>query len=292
MKTLLRSDIPGDFIFYRTGSEVFYEYSRDFYWWKVLRPRDDVFEFYRIDSWFGWLWYTVEAEKIDREPRISDIRNSGAKHGVIFWTPKKNTQKPAWWIALPRWLWRKFPYSSRSAFIELDGSGEYWRKWTSKARNHRKNFLKQQTEKLIHVEQSDDLMLFRDMYKSAHISDPHKRIHLQWLNRVIQTQWMKNKRIYFWYIWDKIVTWALFIDMGTTSEYFMSFYPPESRSYQFGIGLLDRWMQDSLEMGIRYCDLDHMWNIGCPNSQKWYTEFKSWIAEYDVYFEDVWIKFF
>lgn len=292
MKTLLRQDIPEDFVSYRTGSEVFYGYCRDFYWWKVLRYCDALFEFYRIDSWFWWIWHTVEVEKIDIEPSIDVIRGAGVHHGVIFWTPRRNIQKPAGWIKLPRFLGRKFPYSSRIAFIELGASWEYWNKWSSKARNHRKNFLKQQKENIVHIEQSDDITLFRDMYKSAQIRDPHKSIHIQWLNRVIQTQWIKNKRIYFWYIWEKIVSGALFIDMGTTSEYFLSFYPIESRWHQFGIGLLDRWMQDSLDMGIKYCDLDHMWNIWCPNSQKWYTEFKSNIAEYDVYFEDVWVKFF
>lgn len=32
MKTLLRYDIPEDFIYYRTGSEIFYDYSQEFYW--------------------------------------------------------------------------------------------------------------------------------------------------------------------------------------------------------------------------------------------------------------------
>lgn len=56
--------------------------------------------------------------------------------------------------------------------------------------------------------------------------------------------------------------------MGTTSEYFMSFYPKESRTYQFGIGIIDRWMADSSALGIKYCDLDHMWERGYPSSQK------------------------
>lgn len=291
MKTLLRQDIPEDFVYYRTGSEVFYEYSREFYWWDIVDVADKHPQFMRIERWLGGLWNTVDAEKIDTEPDIHALRRSWYNHGIVFWSPLRRREKPKWWFKLPRYFAPKLLHASRSAFSILD-TPEHWTKWSSEARNHRKKFLKNVENGNVHIESSEDIELFYQSYKSATISDPNKRIHIQWLERMIATEGMRNKRIYLWYIWDTLVAGALFIDMGTTSEYFMSFYPPESRAYQFGIGIIDRWMTDSYALRIRYCDLDHMWERGYPSSQKWYTEFKSGIVEYDVYFHDVWVRFF
>lgn len=85
---------------------------------------------------------------------------------------------------------------------------------------------------------------------------------------------------------------ALFIDEGVTSEYYMSFYDPESRPYQFGIAMMNHWYKESRKKGMKYCDLDHMWDFGNPLVQRGYSEFKSSIADYDVYFHDIWLKIF
>ena len=291
MKTILRQDIPEDFVYYRTGSEIFHMYSQEFYWWDIVDVVENYPQFMRIERWLGGLWNTVDAEKIDTEPDIHALRKSWYNHGIVFWSPLRRIIKPKWWIKLPTYCATKLLHASRSAFSILN-SAEHWTKWSSEARNHRKKFLKNIENSDVHIESSDDIELFYASYNNAKILDPNKKIHTQWLERVMKTQWMKNKRIYFGYIWDTLVAWALFIDMGTTSEYFISFYPLESRAYQFGIGFLDRWMSDSYALGIKYCDLDHMWEHGYPSSQKWYTEFKSGIAEYDVYFHDVWVKVF
>jgi len=79
---------------------------------------------------------------------------------------------------------------------------------------------------------------------------------------------MLNKRIYLGYVVDLLVAGAIFIDEDVTSEYYMSFYNPESRPYQFGIAMMDRWYSDSLKLGMKYCDVDHMWERGYPSSQK------------------------
>lgn len=77
-----------------------------------------------------------------------------------------------------------------------------------------------------------------------------------------------------------------------TSEYWVSFYYPDSHPYHLGVALLDRWMLDSYELSIQYCDLDHMRDSGQSASYAGYTQFKSSIADHDAYFHDMWIKFF
>ena len=292
MKTLLRNDIPEDFIYYRTGSEVFHTYSKDFFWWDIVDVPGGYPQFLRIEKFLWWNWNTIDAEKIDKEPDISLLKSLGYRHGITFWSPLRRTEKPKWWIRLPTYFAQKILHASRSAFSVLDRNWEHWKKWSSKARNHRNKVLRDIQNGAIHIELSEDIDLFYTSYKKAQINDPNKRIYTQWLEKIRATQKMKNKRIYFGYIWDRIVAWALFIDMWTTSEYFMSFYPPESREHQFGIGIIDKWMADSSTLWFKYCDFDHMWDSGSPRKQKWYTEFKSSIAEYDVYFHDVWIKVF
>ena len=85
---------------------------------------------------------------------------------------------------------------------------------------------------------------------------------------------------------------ALFIDEGVTSEYWASFYHHDSRPFHLGIAIMDRWFLDSYKKSIQYCDLDHMQDEGQLASYAGYTEFKSSIADYDVYFHDMWIKIF
>jgi hypothetical protein len=211
---------------------------------------------------------------------------------MIFWAPLRRGVKPKWWIQLPSYFARRILHASHSAFLVLEEGKEYWKKWSSKARNHRKQFLEDVANQNISIKSCSDISAFYSLYKEAQIPDPNKKIHLHWLERIMKTQGMKNIRIYLWYIGEKPIAWAMFLDMGTTSEYFMSFYPPESRKYQFGIGFMDTWMADSQKIWIKYCDLDHMWDSGSPRKQKWYTEFKSGIAEYDIYFHDMWIKIF
>ena len=292
MKNLLRQNIPEDFVYYRTGSEIFYQYSKKFFWWDIVEVPEHSPQFLRIERFFWWKWNWIEAEKIDEEPDITLLKSIGYAHGIVFWAPLRRVEKPKWWLRIPSYFARRILHSSHSAFLVLEDGKEYFNKWSSKARNHRKHFLEGGAKGSISIRPSQDINMFYTLYKEAQIGDPNKKIHLQWLERMMQIETMENIRIYLWYIGEKPVAWALFLDMGTTSEYFMSFYPPESRQYQFGIGFMDTWMADSQKLWIQYCDLDHMWDFGSPRKQKWYTEFKSNIAEHDVYFHDMWVKIF
>ena len=43
----------------------------------------------------------------------------------------------------------------------------------------------------------------------------------------------------------RILAGALFIDMGTTSEYWVSSYHRDGYPYHLGIAMMDRWFLDS-----------------------------------------------
>ena len=55
---------------------------------------------------------------------------------------------------------------------------------------------------------------------------------------------------------------------------------------------MDRWFLDSYKKSIQYCDLDHMQDDGQSSGFAGYTKFKSSVADFDVYFHDMWIKIF
>jgi Acetyltransferase (GNAT) domain len=103
---------------------------------------------------------------------------------------------------------------------------------------------------------------------------------------------MHAKRIYLGYLGEELVAGMICIDEGVTSEYYVSFYEPASRPYHFGIALMDRWYHDSRILGMRYCDLDHMRDIGQSLGYRGYTVFKSGIADHDAYCHDLYIRFF
>ena len=99
-------------------------------------------------------------------------------------------------------------------------------------------------------------------------------------------------RVYLAEVDGQVLAGAVFIDMETTSEYWASFYTDESKPYHLGIAMMDRWFADSLAKGIKYCDLDHMWDKGEPMNRIGYTRFKESIADYGVYWRDTWVRFF
>jgi hypothetical protein len=92
MKTLSRKDIPEDFIYYRSGSRVFYEYLKQFRFYIVekIHKRGDFF--YAVQLLPGF--WSITAEKVDKEITREMLATYGIRHGIIWWTPLRITEKP------------------------------------------------------------------------------------------------------------------------------------------------------------------------------------------------------
>lgn len=290
MKTLPRSDIPADFSYYRTGSEVFYEYYKK-YTKLIIDRRDDTYSFIKAGRIFS-SFYSVIAEKIDQEPSLEHLRSLGIWHGIIFWWPMRLMHRPKWWIRLPKCILQFFElfHSTHSAFSVLDRS-DYWNKWSIKARAHRRKALELISGWRLTIRLLPDLDEYIDVYSRVHVKDPHKEYLLRWCKKK-RVLWMKWIRVYLASIDDTPLAGAIFIDEGVTSEYFTSFYTQESHPFHLGVALMDRWFLDSYENWIQYCDLDHMRDSWQSFWYAWYTKFKASIADYDVYFHDMWVKIF
>ncbi len=288
MKTLSRSDIPWDFVYYRTGSKVFYDYYAH-YSQKMTEKIWVWYEFFKAGKIY-WEFYSVIFEKLDIEPTRAFLGKFGIRHGVVFWCPRRILEKPKWWIRLPAFMTRRLLHSSHSAFSILDRS-DYWNKWSPNARAHRRKIHEFIDSGKLDIIETKDGTLFLDIYQRTLVPDPNKIQLLEWLSHTFALG-MDHLRIYIASIDWVPLAWAVFIDEGVTTEYFTSFYHHDSKAYHLGIALMDRWFHDSYELWMKYCDLDHMEDGWQSRSTRGYTKFKSSLADYDVFFHDLWIKIF
>ncbi len=288
MKTLPRSDIPEDFIYYRTGSRVFFDYLKRFlsYITERVGKRGEFFSAFQM---FPGFW-SITAEKIDYELTRQEFEKCGIRHGIVWWTPMRKTEKPRGWWRTPTW-WTKYDiHASRTAFSVLDRP-DYASKWSSSARAHRRKVLEHIETWKITIRDDATLDEFLELYERTPVRDSEKWFRLR-LTRKLFEKTDTDYRIYIISVDGKPLAWALFIDEGTTSEYWVSFYHADGHPYHLGIAMMDRWMFDSYKKWIKYCDLDHMRDNWQSLGYAGYTKFKSSIADYDVYFHDMWVKIF
>lgn len=288
MKTLARSDIPKNYTYYRTGSRIWYDYYQKYtnlIIWKIGK----WYEFFRAFKVFPG-FYSIILEKNDEEIARSKLKESGISHGIVWWTPLRRIDKPKGWWRVPTLFTKWDIHSSRSAFSVLD-TPEYWNKWSGSARAHRRHVLENRAIGRIHISSDENITRFLELYGSTFTHDPNKSFVAR-MTKKLFIESASSYRIYIAYVDNIPMAGALFIDEGVTSEYWASFYYPESHPYHLGIALMDQWFLDSYKNWIQYCDLDHMQDNGQSSGFAWYTQFKSSIADFDVYFHDMWIKFF
>ena len=144
---------------------------------------------------------------------------------------------------MPTWFTKWDIHSSRSAFSILD-TPEYWKKWSSSARGHRRHVLENKAIGKIRISENEDLSRFLELYTSTKIHDPNKAFVKRMTNKLFSGT-ESQFRIFIAYVDDVPLAGALFIDEGVTSEYWASFYHQDSRQYHLGIAIMDAWFLDS-----------------------------------------------
>lgn len=291
MKTIKRENIPKDFIYYRSASKVFYEYYKNHKYF-VVKKTNNKYEFIKACKIFWNAFWSVIAEKTDIEPTKEMINSMWIKHAIVHRTPLRETKKPKWWWRVPTFITKDFIHSSRSAFCILENE-KYRNKWSSKAKWHRNKILKLKSDWILKIDKCDDLDKFLKIYSSLKLKDPNHKWLINWCNNMFHNKNAnKNFSIFLASINNKILAWWVFIQEWVTSEYFTSFYTQESKPYHLWVAIMDAWFEDSYKSWIKYCDLDHMRDSWQSSWYAWYTKFKESIAEFDVYFHDMWVKIF
>lgn len=288
MKTLSRSFIPTDYSYYRTGSRIWFDYYQKFTR-SIIGKIWKWYEFFTAFRVFPG-FYSISVEKHDEEITRSKLKESGISHGIVWWTPLRKTDKPKGWWRVPTWFTKWDIHSSRSAFSVLD-TPEYWNKWSGSARAHRRHVLENRSIGKIRISSDEGIERFLELYRSTKIHDPNKWFVARMTKKLFS--WVTGGfRVFIIYVDDVPLAGAVFIDEGVTSEYWASFYHEDARQYHLGVAMMDIWYLDSYELWIQYCDLDHMRDSGQSSGYAGYTEFKSSIADHDVYFHDMWVRIF
>lgn len=288
MKTLPRSDIPIDYTYYRTGSRIWFDYYKKFtrlLIWKIGSGYEFFTAFQALPG-----FYSITVEKNDIEINREILKKSWISHGIVWWTPIRKTDKSRGWWRVPTWFTKWDIHASRSAFSMLD-TPEYWNKWSWSARAHRRHVLENRSIGKIRISSDESIEKFLELYNSTKIHDPNKLFVARMTDKLF-SQKKDGYRVFMIYVDDVPLAGAVFIDEWVTSEYWASFYHEDARQYHLGIAMMDAWYLDSFRKWIRYCDLDHMRDSGQLSSYAGYTEFKSSIADHDIYFHDMWIRIF
>lgn len=288
MKTLCRSLIPKDFTYYRTWSQIFFEYYKK-YTSLIIEQTGNWYEFLKANWLFFW-FKSITVEKQDIEPTKEKLKKLWISHGIVFWTPMRVLKKPKGWWKIPTWFTKWDIHSSRSAFCVLDRK-DYWNKWSGNARAHRKHVIENISLWKIYINENANLKEFLKLYKNTKINDPNKNFVYK-MTKKLFLETKTSYQVIITYVENKPLAWAVFINQWITSEYFASFYHEDSKPYHLWIAIMDAWFSISYKKWMKYLDLDHMQDKNQLSWYAWYTKFKESIADFDVYFHDMWVKIF
>jgi hypothetical protein len=213
------------------------------------------------------------------------------KRWIIFWSWWKRSF-PWWsgWISLGYIFSHLYHHSTRSAFSVLDTT-EYWKKWSSNARWHRNKIQKEILKGAININTDATLEEFLDAYRKTKIHHKWKSYNI-WRQKFLSKNNSANIRIYTASVDWVILAGAIFLDDAPTSTYLIAFQDDAWKKHHLGLAIIDAWFSASQKLWYQYLDLDHMKDILDPSSYIWYTKFKSEIADHEIFFHKLFMRFF
>lgn len=111
---------------------------------------------------------------------------------------------------MPRWFTKWDIHSSRSAFSVLDRE-DYYDKWSSSARAHRRHVLGNIASGHIRIDKTTTIEDFLELYTNTKIHDPHKSFVAHMTAKLFQDT-TSDYRVYIVYVDDRPLAGAVFID--------------------------------------------------------------------------------
>ena len=292
MKLLSHTDIPQGYFYYRNVFAGYQSRILEHFapFWSQMIVEDGNFG--RIKQYFWGLFSILRFEKTDIKITPELLQKYGAKRGIIYISPWR-LQRPQGnffsWIPLGYFFAQNYHHSTRSAFCILDRE-EYFQKWKSNARNHRKKILRLQAEGKVSIQKDVSLEEFLKVYERIKTPHNYKRYLIKKLKFL--TSYSTDIRLFLACVDGIPLAGACFLDHHPTSTYFVAFQEQEAKKYHLWLALLDTWFEGSYKKWFLYLDLDHIRNRFDPLSYRGYTTFKSEIADYELRFEKVWMKIF
>lgn len=144
---------------------------------------------------------------------------------------------------------------------------------------------------IITIDTTTPLEDFIIAYRKTPVHHKWKRYNI-YRQKYLSEHFPENIRIYTASIDGEILAGAIFLDDMPTSTYLIAFQHDRAKSHHLGLALIDRWFRESVLLGYRYLDFDHMQDTLDPSSYSGYTRFKSELADYELRFPNLWMRLF
>ncbi|MDP2104104.1 MAG: GNAT family N-acetyltransferase [Candidatus Gracilibacteria bacterium] len=280
MSIIERYDYPADHPYYRTSSSVYNEYLRGHCSIRTF-PLEDGTRFGWIKNIIGRHVQLAKFERIDTEPTRELLAPHGWTHGMVIWIPFQRRDIPPGWRKLA-----VATHFTRIGFVRIDDE-KYSTKWNERAQRARKKFLAHADIRI----ESVDPDAFIKAFSAAKVRHLFKSDYVKYYQKLTSIN-AKSVRSYLCYHLDQPIAGLAVHDYnGNSSVHLVAFTSNEARPYQAGTGLIDRWFADSVEMGIRYINFDHLQDSAMSRDQKGYTDFKMNFVESECYFKDSYFRF-
>lgn len=229
----------------------------------------------------------VKFERVDTEPTRELLSPFGFKRGVAIWIPFRRTDIPAGWRKLAIGT-----HFTRTGYVTIEDH-EYHKKWNERARRARKKFLSFLTPgstEHIHIELVDQETFVR-AFQAVKVKHMFKSDYIRYY-RAMKSLGTSSVRSYVCYRGDTPLAGLAVHDYASNaSVHLVAFTGKESKPFQAGTGLMDRWFSDSVDMGIKYINFDHLRDSSMEKSQQGYTDFKLNFMEHECYFRDSYFRF-
>ncbi len=236
---------------------------------------------------FGKYMQLVKFERIDTEPTKELLAPYGFTRGFVIWVPFRRTAIPVGWRKLVVGT-----HFTRTGYIEIDGS-EYYKKWNERARRARKKFLSLisgENHEDIHIDMVDE-ETFVQAFQQVKVKHLYKSDYVRYY-RAMKSLGGDSVRSYVCYQGQTPIAGLAVHDYsGNASVHLVAFTGKEAKPFQAGTGLMDRWFQDSVDLGIKYINFDHLRDSSMETSQQGYTDFKLNFMENECYFRESYFRF-
>jgi hypothetical protein len=225
----------------------------------------------------------VKFERVDTEPTKELLKEHGFKRWFAIWIPFRRTEIPAWWKKLA-----VSTHFTRTGFSRLENS-EYYKKWNERARRARKKFLSFESP-TIHIDQVD-ADCFVQAFQKVKVKHLFKSDYIRYYKAMTDID-ASSVRSYVCYHNNTPIAWLAVHDYDQNSSvHLVAFTGKESKPFQAGTGLMDRWFSDSLSLGINYINFDHLRDSSMEKSQQWYTDFKLNFMDEECHFRESYFRF-
>jgi|GEM_PF-1045783 len=280
MSIIERYDYPTDHPYYRTNSAVYNTYLSQYCGIRTISLEEG--------RRFGWIKNIIgkhiqlaKFERIDTEPTRELLVPHGWTRGMVIWVPFQRRDIPPGWRRLA-----VNTHFTRTGFTEITDE-KYHKKWNERAQRARKKFLAHSD---IRIESVDPEVFIR-AFSSTKVRHLFKSDYVKYY-RKLTTIDASSVRSYLCYHGDQPIAGLAVHDYnGNSSVHLVAFTSNEARPYQAGTGLIDRWFAESVRMGIRYINFDHLRDSSMTRDQQGYTDFKMNFVESECYFRDSYFRF-